>query len=118
MPESSRTIAKASPPSPVDIGSETHSTAAAATAASTALPPLLMICKPASDADVWLVAIKAWAATEGPRPGEFRKYTVAPSRLSRVQNQYTATSLTLRDQPSRHEGPRRARPHRPPSSTA
>jgi hypothetical protein len=50
-------MAKASPPIPVDIGSETHSTAAAAIAASTALPPLSSIARPASDADTWLVAI-------------------------------------------------------------
>ena len=36
---SSQTIEKRSPPMPVDMGSHTHSTAAAVTAASTALPP-------------------------------------------------------------------------------
>ena len=43
-----QTHANASPPSPVDIGSVTHSTAAAAIAASTALPPASKILRPAA----------------------------------------------------------------------
>ena len=48
---------KTSPPIPVDIGSTTFKTAAAAIAASTALPPFFNISKPALAAKGWLVAI-------------------------------------------------------------
>ena len=48
---------KTSPPIPVDIGSTTFKTAAAAIAASTALPPFFKISKPALAAKGWLVAI-------------------------------------------------------------
>jgi hypothetical protein len=41
-------IAKASPPMPVDIGSTTHSIAAAATHASAAVPPSARARRPAS----------------------------------------------------------------------
>src|SRR5258705_10229264 len=45
-----------SPPRPVDMGSVRLSTAAAATAASAALPPSRRIATPASEAKRWLVA--------------------------------------------------------------
>ena len=45
-----------SPPIPVDSGSTTFNTAAAATEASTAFPPCIKICKPAIAANGWLVA--------------------------------------------------------------
>ena len=56
------THAKASPPRPVDIGSVTHSTAAAAMAASTALPPASKARNPACVARGWLVATIASVA--------------------------------------------------------
>jgi hypothetical protein len=62
------TIANASPPIPVDIGSVTHSIAAAATAASTALPPRSSIRNAARVASGWLVAAIVLAATAGGRP--------------------------------------------------
>src|SRR5579859_1800412 len=62
------TMAKASPPMPVDIGSVTQSTAAAASAASAALPPCSSIRSPARVASGWLVATMPSAATAGGRP--------------------------------------------------
>jgi dolichol-phosphate mannosyltransferase len=50
-------IAKRSPPMPVMCGSTRLSTAAAVTAASTALPPRWSTAKPAAVASGWLVAI-------------------------------------------------------------
>ena len=47
---------KRSPPTPVDIGSTTLRAAAVATAASTALPPAIIIRSPAIAASGWLVA--------------------------------------------------------------
>ena len=52
---------------PVDIGSQTHSTAAAVTAASTALPPSSSTRSAARVASGWLVAAIAWAATAAER---------------------------------------------------
>ena len=51
------TRANMSPPMPVIIGSVTLSTAAAVTAASTALPPCSSTARPAAVASGWLVAI-------------------------------------------------------------
>src|ERR1700682_3392881 len=48
-------MANRSPATPVFMGSTTLSTAAAATAASMALPPCCMICNPACAASGWLV---------------------------------------------------------------
>src|SRR5215467_5830146 len=48
-------IANRSPPAPVFIGSTRLSMAAVATAASMALPPFIMICRPACAASGWLV---------------------------------------------------------------
>ncbi len=59
----SQTIAKRSPPIPVENGSTTHSIAAAVTAASTALPPSSSTRSAARVASGWLVAAMAWAAT-------------------------------------------------------
>ena len=66
----SQTCAKRSPPMPVDIGSVTQRTAAAARAASTALPPRSSARRPARVASGWLVATMASAATAGGRKGE------------------------------------------------
>src|SRR5438876_10295183 len=51
------TMANMSPPIPVICGSTTLSTAAAVTAASTALPPRASTARPAAVARGWLVAI-------------------------------------------------------------
>ena len=51
---SAQMSAKASPPRPLDVGSVTVSAAAAAIAASTALPPRRSISSPASAARGWL----------------------------------------------------------------
>jgi hypothetical protein len=61
--------ANASPPIPVDIGSVTQRTAAAATAASTALPPRSNARRPARVASGWLVATIASPATADGRAG-------------------------------------------------
>jgi len=56
-------IAKQSPPIPVICGSLTHSTPAAVTAASTALPPARSTSTAASDAageDVAAIPFSAW----------------------------------------------------------
>ena len=55
----SYTIANRSPPIPFIVGSTTERTAAAVTAASIALPPSRITCRPAADASGWLVAIIA-----------------------------------------------------------
>src|SRR5947209_5263451 len=65
-------MAKASPPMPVDIGSVTPSMAAAAIAASTALPPRSSMRIPARVAVGWLVDTIARAATTGGRAGAQR----------------------------------------------
>src|SRR5436305_10896873 len=70
-------MAKASPPMPVAIGSVTPSTAAAAIAASTALPPRSSIRSPARVAVGWLVDTIARAATTGGRAGAQRNPTGA-----------------------------------------
>src|SRR5579871_6604695 len=70
------TIANASPPIPVDIGSVTPSTAAAAIAASTALPPRSSIRTPARVALTWLVATIPRAANAGGRTGAKRNTSV------------------------------------------
>src|SRR4051812_5104061 len=56
-----------SPPTPVIIGSTTFSTAAAATAASTALPPSCKIRRPACAAGGWLAATRPFRASTGER---------------------------------------------------
>ncbi len=66
---SRQTSAKQSPPTPVDIGSTTHSTAAAASAASIALPPRSRARSPACVASGWLVATIPRAATALARAG-------------------------------------------------
>ncbi len=53
---------------PIDIGSVTQRTAAAAIAASTAFPPRSSARTPAQAASGWLVATIPWAATAGGRP--------------------------------------------------
>src|SRR5947199_400817 len=50
-------MAKRSPPGPFIVGSTTERTAAAATAASTALPPFCSTRSPAAVASGWLVAM-------------------------------------------------------------
>ena len=65
---SCQTCAKQSPPIPVDMGSVTQSTAAAASAASAAFPPRSSARNPARVASGWLVATIASAATAGGRP--------------------------------------------------
>src|SRR5262245_7536481 len=50
-------MARRSPPMPVMLGSTTVRTAAAVTAASTALPPSHNTRRPAAEASAWLVAI-------------------------------------------------------------
>ena len=62
---SCQTSANASPPTPLSVGSATASTAAAAIAASTALPPSPNAARPAAVASGWLVAIIASPATAG-----------------------------------------------------
>ena len=52
----SHTKANMSPPTPVDMGSTTFSAAAAAMAASTALPPSISTRRPVAAAKGWLVA--------------------------------------------------------------
>ena len=69
---SRQTSAKQSPPMPVDIGSTTQSTAAAASAASTALPPRSSARSPACVASGWLVATIPRAATALARAGNGR----------------------------------------------
>ena len=69
----SQTSANASPPMPVDIGSVTHRIAAAARAASAALPPRSSARRPARVASGWLVATIASAATAGGRAGASRE---------------------------------------------
>jgi hypothetical protein len=60
---------KASPPTPVIMGSVTLSMAAIAIAASTALPPRLRTSRPTCEASGWLVAtIACWLRTTD-RPG-------------------------------------------------
>ena len=56
-----------SPPTPVDSGSTTLRVAAAATAASTALPPCISTCSPACAASGWLVATIPFNASTGDR---------------------------------------------------
>ena len=51
-----QTSANRSPPTPVDGGSTTFNAAAVATAASTALPPSIIVLRPAMAARGWLVA--------------------------------------------------------------
>ena len=62
------TIAKQSPPIPVDIGSVTQSIAAAAIAASAAVPPRSSIRTPARLAATWLEATIPSSAAAGLRP--------------------------------------------------
>ena len=62
----SATIAKASAPIPLETGSTTVSVIAAATAASTALPPRASIERPACAASGWVVATQL-AASSGMR---------------------------------------------------
>ena len=50
------------------IGSTTFSTAAAVSAASTALPPSISTRSPAAEASGWLVAIIPFRASTGERP--------------------------------------------------
>ena len=59
--------ANRSPPIPVDMGSTTFRVAAAATAASTALPPFMSIFIPDTAARGWLVAIIPFRAITGER---------------------------------------------------
>ena len=70
------TSAKTSPPTPVDIGSQTARTAAAARAASTALPPRSRARNPARVADGWLVATIAFRAVVEGRAGAKRKFGI------------------------------------------
>src|SRR5207253_8531211 len=76
---SRQTSAKQSPPIPVDIGSVTQRTAAAASAASAAFPPRSSIRRPARVASGWLVATIASAATAGGRPKAKRNDTKGDS---------------------------------------
>ncbi len=55
-------MANRSPPIPLPVGSVSPSTASAAMAASTALPPWRMISRAAWVARGWLVAAMAWGA--------------------------------------------------------
>ena len=59
--------ANRSPPMPVDMGSTTFRVAAAAIAASTALPPLISIFIPDIAASGWLVATIPLRAITGER---------------------------------------------------
>jgi hypothetical protein len=61
--------AKQSPPIPVIAGSTTHRVAQAAIAASAAFPPAFKISIPTWLANGWLVAIIAFEAITGERPG-------------------------------------------------
>src|ERR687885_824118 len=60
---------KPSPPMPVDCGSTTASTAAAAIAASMALPPAFRISIAATVASGWEVEAAASVTRNGDRPG-------------------------------------------------
>jgi hypothetical protein len=62
---------------PVDIGSVTHSIAAAASAASTAFPPRSSVLSPHLVASGWLVATIDSPATAGGRPGANRNLGTA-----------------------------------------
>src|SRR5262252_9372365 len=53
---------------PVLLGSTRLSIAAVATAASIALPPFIMICRPACAASGWLVVTTPWVAMISERP--------------------------------------------------
>ena len=66
-PSGSHTIANRSPPMPVIVGSTTARTAAAVTAASTALPPRRSTSRPADEASGWLVAIMPRRASDTER---------------------------------------------------
>jgi hypothetical protein len=63
----SQTSAKASPPTPLSVGSATVSIAAAASAASTAFPPRSSAASPARVASGWLVATIASPLIAGMR---------------------------------------------------
>ena len=65
----SHRIAKASEPRPLPVGSTTVSAMAAATAASTALPPLASMASPAWAASGWDVATMLAAITGERRDG-------------------------------------------------
>src|SRR6516162_2312640 len=69
-----------SPPMPVDCGSTTASTAAAAIAASTALPPLLRVSMAVSVASGWEVAAAPSVARIGERPGSWKSRMGQPFR--------------------------------------
>src|SRR5262245_35255639 len=77
-----------SPPRPVDMGSLRLRTAAAATAASAALPPSRRIETPASEARRWLVATApVFTAPPGvaspPQPQASGREAAAPARNCR-----------------------------------
>src|SRR6185295_4768076 len=79
-----------SPPRPVDMGSVRLSIAAAATAASAALPPSRRIATPASVAKRWLVAaipdVTEPPCTAAPPPHpRARGSDAAPARNSRLE---------------------------------
>src|SRR5579875_874700 len=73
--------AKQSPPIPVMCGSTTHSTAAAATAASAAVPPSRSVSIAASVASGCDVAAIAWQASTGERPGNWKSRFMGRLRL-------------------------------------
>ena len=88
-----QTMANRSPPIPVIGGSTTLSTAAAVTAASTALPPRWSTARPAAVASGWLVAImpcgaytvERWARDVGRGCCESAARVMVQRKLSRVR---------------------------------
>jgi hypothetical protein len=71
-PSGLATMAKQSPPIPVICGSTTARVAAAATAASTALPPSFRICRAVAEASGCEVAAMPFSAKTAERPGSWK----------------------------------------------
>ena len=87
---SSHSSAKASPPTPLWGGSQTVSMAAAASAASTALPPASSARTPARVASGWLVATIASAAIVGRRAHPDAPDAAANSRSFSIEGRTLA----------------------------
>jgi len=89
---SNHTCAKASPPTPLCGGSQTVSIAAAASAASTALPPASSARTPARVASGWLVATIASAAMVGKRRQPEAPEVAANSRSFSIEGETLAAA--------------------------
>ena len=77
--------ANTSPPTPVELGSTTFSVAAVQIAASTALPPSISTCNPATEARGWLVATIPLAAnTVERRESKYMRIALPKGKSSRA----------------------------------